>query len=238
MTGGRTFSPAPGDRFGLWPALYCVWVAVAIGLSFLQGGFSDENITRLGVLAFIGIQFAFRARLVNALPQLAPRTRFMVYGTMLAAVVEGLHMISKPLFDTLRVYPGTPLAGALWRYAVDLAFTVPAYLLIFAVIWFFISRYRYGLWSYIVLAGLGQALGDGGIYFLFGAPQLAPLLPYIMTNYHAVNVMPFLAVRDGLPATRATSRLRLLVVPALIAIYFVCGAIIKTIGRAAGLETG
>ena len=238
MTAGRTFSPASGDRFGWWPALYCVWVAVAIGLSLLHGGFSDENITRLGVLAFIGIQFAFRARLVDALPQLAPRTRFIVYGTLLASVVEGLHMTSKPLFDTLRVYPGTPLAGALWRYAIDLAFTVPAYFAIFAVIWFFITRYRYGLWLYIVLAGLGQALGDGGIYVVASAPPLALFLPYIMTNYHAVNVIPFLAVRGGLPEARTAHHRRLLIVPALIAVYFICGAVIKTLGRAAGLETG
>lgn len=221
-----------------WGAVYCAWAAIAIAISFLQGGWSDENITRLGVLAFIALQFACRHRLVNALAHLPPRTRFIVYCTMLAAVVEGLHMISKPVFDTLRVSPGLPLADAVYRYAVDLAFTLPAYLAIFATIWIFIARYRYGLWTYIVVAGLGQSLGDGGIYFLLGAPQLAPLLPYVMTNYHAINVLPFVAVQKALPEARNARAARLLMIPTLIAVYFACGAIIQSIGRACGFATG
>ena len=140
-------SSTGADAGSRWGAVYCAWAATAIVISFLQGGWSDENITRLGVLAFIALQFACRKRLVNAPTQLPPRTRFIVYCTILAAVVEGLHMISKPVFDSLRVYPGLPLSDAVYRYAIDLAFTLPAYAVIFATIWLFIARYRYGLWT-------------------------------------------------------------------------------------------
>ena len=55
------------------------------------------------MIAFIAAQFVFRATLVNALPGLAPKTRFIVMGCLLAAVVEGFHMISKPVYASLLV---------------------------------------------------------------------------------------------------------------------------------------
>lgn len=229
---------SPEDRFGTGAQLYCLWATLAIGASIALAGLSVETITRLLVLAFIGVQFVFRSALVNALPALAPRARFIVMGVLLAAVVEGFHMISKPVYASLLVGPDTAPAEALRRYAIDLVATVPAYVVIFAVIWFFINRYRYGLWPYIVTMGLGQALGDGGIFFFAAAPQMLAFLPYPMTNYHAINVIPFLAVRGTLPAARAAGRRSWLAVPALIGTYLVCGALIKLAGRAAGLDPG
>ena len=236
MNAAPPAAQAPADRFGWWPALYCLWAALAIGLSFAQAGWSDANITRLSVLAFIALQFAFRARLVQALPRLAPRTRFIVLATVLAAVVEGLHMISKPVFESLRITAATTPAEALRFYAVDLAFTLPAYLVIFAVIWGCIRRWRTGLWAYVFTMGLAQALGDGGLLFFAGAPQMLAFLPYPMTNYHACNVITFLAVRGALPAARPAGAAGLLAIPAVIAAYFTCGALIKVLGRAAGLD--
>jgi uncharacterized membrane protein (GlpM family) len=229
---------SPEDRFGTGAQLYCLWATLAVGASIALAGLSVETITRLLVLAFIGAQFVFRSALVNALPALAPKTRFIVMGVLLAAVVEGFHMISKPVYASLLVGPDTAPAEALRRYAIDLVATVPAYVVIFAVIWFFINRYRYRLWPYIVTMGLGQALGDGGIFFFAEAPQMLLFLPYPMTNYHAVNVIPFLAVRGTLPAARATGGRSWLAVPALIGTYLACGALIKLAGRAAGLDPG
>lgn len=229
---------SPDDRFGLWPKLYCLWAAIAIGTSFVVSGLSAATITRLLVLTFIAGQFVFRARLVKALPGLAPKARFITLGTLFAAVVEGFHMTSKPVYTSLLVGPDTTAAEALRYYAIDLLVTVPAYVVIFAVIWFFINRYRYGLWPYIVLMGLGQALGDGGLFFFLEAPHMLAFLPYPMTNYHAINVIPFLAVRGALPAARVANGHSWLAVPALIGTYLVCGAIIKLAGRAAGLEAG
>ena len=190
------------------------------------------------MLAFIGAQFVFRSALENGLPALAPKTRFIVMGVMRAALVERSHLISKPVHASLLVGPDTAPAEALRRYSIDLVATVPAYVVTFAVIWFFINRYRYGLWPYIVTMGLGQALGDGGIFFFAEAPQILVFLPFLMTNYHAVSVIPFLAVRGTLPAARKTGGRSWLAVPALIGTYLVCGVLIKLAGRAVGLGPG
>ena len=115
---------------------------------------------------------------------------------------------------------------------------MPAYLVIFSVIWHFIDRYRYPLWRYVVVIGLAQVMGDGGIFFFMNAPALLLFLPYPMTNYHAINVIPFLAVRDQLAQERATSARAWLVFPAVIGTYLACGSIIKALGRWFGLEAG
>jgi hypothetical protein len=231
-------STSPGDRFGIGAKLYCLWAATAIGVSLVLAGPSVETITRLLVLAFIAAQYVFRARLVNALPGLSPRARFITMGVLLAAVVEGFHMISKPVYSSLVVGPDTSPADALRFYAIDLAVTTPAYVVIFAVIWVLINRFHYGLWTYIVVMGLGQALGDGGAFYFAAAPQMLVFLPYPMTNYHACNVLPFVATRDALPATRPAGRRSWVAVLVLIAVYLVCGSLIKLAGRAAGLDPG
>ncbi len=230
--------PSQDDRFGTGAKLYCLWAATAIGVSLVLAGPTVETITRLLVLAFIAGQYVFRAALVKALPRLAPPVRFITMGVLLAAVVEGFHMISKPVYSSLLVGPDTSPADALRFYAIDLLVTTPAHVVIFAVIWFLINRYHYGLWSYTVVMGLGQALGDGGIFFFAAAPGLLVFLPYPMTNYHACNVLPFVATRDALPAGRVVGRRSWLAVPALIAVYLACGSVIKLAGRAAGLDTG
>ena len=37
----------PDDRFGMGPRLYCLWAAIAIGVSFALAGLTAETITRL-----------------------------------------------------------------------------------------------------------------------------------------------------------------------------------------------
>ena len=194
--------------------------------------------TRLLVIGFLSAHLAFRARMAGALRGHSPRVRFVVLGTLLAAVVEGFHMISKPVFASLHVGRATPPSRALAFYALDLVFTVPAYLVIFSVIFFLVSRYRYGTWSYAVGTGFAQTIGDGGLFFFANAPALLLFLPYPMTNYHAVNVLPFLAVRDELPQARRAGAAAWLVVPAVVATYLVCGSLIKAVGRWTGLEPG
>lgn len=221
---------------GIGPRLYCAWAILAVGGSIALAGLNAESVTRLLVLGFLGVQLAFREHLVAALPALAPGARFVALGTLLAAVVEGFHMISTPVFLSLRVGRGTPPVRALEAWALDLLFTVPAYLVIFTVIWLFVSRYRYGTWTYVVVMGFAQAIGDGGLFFFADAPAMLVFLPYPMTNYHAVNVLPFLAVRDGLEPGRPAGARAWLVVPAVVGTYLVCGALIRIAGRACGLE--
>ncbi|KFB69403.1 hypothetical protein [Candidatus Accumulibacter vicinus] len=219
---------------GIGPALYCAWAIVAIGLSIVLSGLSPESVTRLFVIALLLGELAFLPMLVDALPALASRTRFLVLGTLLAAAVEGMHMLSMPVFLALRIDRETSFGEGLVRYALDLLFTLPAYLVIFSLLWFFINRYRYTLWNYILVMGLAQTLGDGGLFFFIDAPAMLFFLPYPMTNYHAINVIPFLAVRDHLPPARSAGAGRYLAIPALIGAYLVCGAIIRLVGRSLG----
>ena len=234
----RPLTPLPDDRFVIGAKRYCLWAAIAIGVSVLLAGPSAETITRLLVLAFIGAQYVFRATLTKALPGLAPRARFITMGVLLAAVVEGFHMISKPVYSSLLVGSDTSPVDALKFYAIDLLVTSPAYVVIFAVIWYLINRFHYGLWSYIVVMGLGQALGDGSAFYFAAAPHMLIFLPYPMTNYHACNVLPFVATREALPDARATGGRSWLAVPVLIVVYLICGSLIKLAGRAAGLDPG
>ena len=221
---------------GIGARLYVAWAAAAIGGSIALAGLTAESVTRLLVVGFLLLQLVFRKRLAASFPALAPGTRFVVMGTLLAAVVEGFHMISTPVFLSLRVGRGTPPLSALGAWALDLFFTVPAYLVIFTVVWLFVSRYRYETWTYVVVTGFAQAIGDGGLFFFANAPALLVFLPYPMTNYHAVNVLPFLAVRDQLDPARPSSARSWLVVPTVVGTYLVCGALIKAAGRWSGLE--
>ncbi len=210
----------------IWARVYCGWAAVAIGFSLALGGLSPENVTRLLVLAFLAAQLALRPFLRPGPPS---GWRFVALATLLACVVEGLHMISRPVFLCLTVKPGTPLATAVSWYVTDLAFTVPAYLIIFSVIWRLANRYRFSTWSYAVTMGLAQALGDGGLVFFLAAPPMLLFLPYPMTNYHAINVLPYLLTRPV--GTRPGGWLA---IPALIVTYWLCGALIQVVGRSLG----
>lgn len=218
-----------------WAAVYCVWAVLATGLGIAMSGLSGESITRMGVIAFLILQFFSRPFWCKAFPRLAPRTRFILLGMLLASVVEGFHMISTPVFPALKFGPETSLLQGLSKYALDLAFTLPAYLLIFSVIWFFVSRYSYSFWSYVLIMGLAQTIGDGGLFYFLSAPFMLVFLPYPMSNYHAINILPMLAVREQLPPGRPGGARRLLAIPAVIATYLVCGGLIQIIGKKFGL---
>ncbi|MRR12387.1 hypothetical protein EG835_07970 [bacterium] len=236
---------ASGDRWpraararegiGLVPRIYVLWAVASIAFSLVLAGPSPESLTRVLVLLFFLLQLVARARIASATSGLGPYVRFLLLGTILAAVVEGFHMISRPVFPSLRVTRATPLAEGLGFYALDLLFTAPAYALIFTVIWRFVSRYDYPTWHYALVMGFGQAIGDGGLFFFAAAPAMLFFLPYPMSNYHAVNVLPYLAVRAQLPPGRPAGRLRYLAIPGLVATYLACGAVIQWTGRLAGL---
>jgi hypothetical protein len=85
---------------------------------------------------------------------------------------------------------------------------------------------------------LAQTIGDGGLFFFANAPAMLVFLPYPMSNYHAVNVLPFLAARDRLDPGRPVGATARAVVPAVVATYLVCGALIQAAGRWAGLRSG
>jgi len=202
---------------------------LAIGLSLVAGGLKPENVTRLLTLAFLALQVACWPSLPR---RPSSRAFFVALGCLLAAAVEGFHMISRPVFPSLTVTAGTPPVQALRFYLIDLAFTLPAYVVILSVIWWFAARYRYSVWGYTLTFGLAQALGDGGLVFFLAAPPMLAFLPYPMTNYHAMNVLPYLLTR---PAGQRTGAARLLAIPAVIATYWCCGAVIQWVGRSLGM---
>jgi hypothetical protein len=223
----------PAQRVG---RIYVGWGVASIAAALARSGLDAEATTRLLVLGLLGLQLALRAPVVRLIQRLPTRARFVLSATALACVVEGFHMISTPVFMSLRVDGGTSVPTALRYYLLDLAFTVPSYLVIFAVIERFARAYRYSPWEFVLVMGLGQALGDGGIDFFAAAPWMLVFLPYPMTNYHAVHVLPYFAIEGALDPARPQSKRRFLAVPALIATYFVCGALIKVVGRALGFE--
>lgn len=216
------------------PALYAAWGACAIGIAFAADGPSARNATRVGVLLFLGLQLAFRKRLASLFPRLSPRARFVLLGCLLAAVVEGFHMVSEPLWPWLRVGRGTPPLRALGFFLIDVAATTPAYVAILSVIWALVSRFQFTPWGYALTFALAQTLGDGGLFLFSGNPGLLFFLPYPMTNYHAMNVIPYLAVAESLDPTRPRNLRALLAVPAVVATYLVCGGMLKALGAVAG----
>ncbi|WP_353673411.1 hypothetical protein [Synechocystis sp. LKSZ1] len=222
-------------RLPLGPFLYCIWAIVSILIALVFAGLSPDSLTRILVLLFLFAQLLARSLLPRVLPLISPRTRFIVIGIALAVVVEGCHMFSKPVFSSLRVSPDTPLALGLYRYGLDLLFTLPAYLVIFLVIWLFIKRLYFPLWHYVLVVGFAQVLGDGGLFYFVSSPAMFFFLPYPMSNYHAMNILPYLAVCDQLPSDLTPSFRIYLVVPAVFMTYFVCGTLIRLLGQQFGL---
>jgi hypothetical protein len=69
-----------------------------------------------------------------------------------------------------------------------------------------------------------------------GEPHMLAFLPYPMSNEHAMNLMPFLAVSAQLPQGRSAGWRRFLVILVVVLTYLVCGALIGLAGAATGLH--
>lgn len=216
--------------------LYGIWSSCSIGFALLLAGLTPDSITRLLVLAFLVGQW-LSLPLLKHIPHHWPlRNRFMGLAILLAAVLEGFHMISKPVFASLLIRKETPLSLALTHYGIDLLFTIPAYLVIFWIIWLFISRNPFPLWHYIFIVGVAQMLGDGGLAYFCSAPWMLVFLPYPLSNYHAMNILPFLAIRDHLHREGPASPRVFLALPTIVLVYFVCGSVIQILGNAWNLR--
>jgi len=214
--------------------IYLGWAGLTYLLTFWIRGLDADNGTHLALLLVLASTLAFVSRRPARVPR-RPYATFIAAGVLLAAVGEGCYMISKPFLPSLLITAGMPAAQMLRNYGVDLLFTLPVYVVVFTVIWRLIHRFNYARWEYILVFALGQALGDGNQTFLH-APALLLFLPYVMVNYHAMNVVPYLLIEGSLPAGRSESRWRLVAgVAAMVAVYLVGGAIIVGIARAVGL---
>jgi hypothetical protein len=175
--------------------LYLLWALLVFLIVFIKGGLSADNLTHAGItLFFFFALWLYRRR---KKPISNPRAFFILRCVLYAAVVEGFYMITAPVLPSLRFTAGMTLSHMVANYLIDLSFTVPAYLFIFYVVWRLIKKYSYTPWEYAILFAFGQALGDGSRTFLFN-PGLLVFIPYVMINYHAMNVAPFLSIRENL----------------------------------------
>ncbi|MCL5774656.1 MAG: hypothetical protein M1333_00425 [Patescibacteria group bacterium] len=207
--------------------LYLAWSALVIVLVFAKTGFTTDNITHFFILVYLGLSLLLLKK--KKTPAENPKRQFILLCTISAAVVEGLYMIQMPVFPALRVIAGMTMGQILRNYAIDLAFTIPAYFVIFRVIWFLINKYQYNVWQYAILMALGQALGDGSRTFLAN-PGLLVFLPYVLINYHAMNLSPYLKIQNTLPVPRSSSFFKylspLIILPL---VYVLCGLVIYTL---------
>lgn len=212
--------------------IYLTWTTVVLALAFLARGASPDNLTRMLVLAFLGCTLLWQ-RYHPGKPHRSGR-EFVLDASWRALVVEFFYMFSRPVFPWLLHRPGDSGWTLLHHTLVDWAFTFPAYLLIFSVFWQILFRYEYSFTAYVVLFSAGQALGDGQAFFL-AQPLMLPWIPYVMTNYQAINVIPYLRARDSLPPGRKRGSwwLPLLLLPIT---YFVAGASIHIVAKLLGMN--
>lgn len=208
------------------PALYVTWVVFVLVVTFMRDKFSADNITHIVIL----IQLFGSLLLFRFFNPVHPKRFFIVSGVFLAAIGEGAYMISKPVLDNLLVTLPISWPQFWHNYFVDLALTLPVYVLIFWVIWKLINHFHYSKWEYIFLMALGQSIGDGSSFFFLN-PFLLLFIPYIMINYHAMNLAPYLRIQHFLvDKPRSHSWLRYpLTVLLLYLTYFVGGTCIKIV---------
>ncbi|MCR4369399.1 MAG: hypothetical protein NUV67_05845, partial [archaeon] len=87
----------------------------------------------------------------------------------------------------------------------------------------------------VVFMSLGQALGDGIAFFLF-APAMLLFLPYVMLNYQAMNVVPFLLSGKNKNVSFPGLKKYLLPVVSIVLIYLIGGIMIKIVGSFFGFS--
>lgn len=216
---------------------YAAWAGFVVMASLMRAGLSADNFTRLLIIAFLATSLAWYWRTKDRATSQTPWA-FVLACSVNAMVVEFCYMFSRPVFPSLLVVPGTSMAQCARNTLVDFAFTFPAYLVIFSLFWFLVHRYQYCVAEYVLLFSLGQALGDGNAFFRAN-PGMLLLAPYVMLNYQAINVVPYLRVRSSLPSGRGTGMVRyaapLVLIPLL---YWIMGAAIIGVGRLSGLGNG
>ncbi len=214
--------------------IYVLWIIASYIISFTSQGMNSDNFTHLLIAGFLILQLISYPILKKISKQLSSKYFFILAGTIFAAIVEGFYMISNPVNKALIITTETSFVGIIGNYVIDLIFTIPVYIVVFFVIWHFINKYDYEIWQYLLLFGLAQALGDG-LFFFISAPLALILIPYVMMNYHSMNLIPFLSVKDNISPNKSGIMKYLLPFISIIIIYFIAGFLINFIGSSIGL---
>jgi hypothetical protein len=210
--------------------IYGTWVVIVLILVFMQKGIETANMAHIFVILFLGCQWLLVKPLRTISGTLSARARFIGTGLCCAAMVEAFYMIHKPCFNAIKIVPSMSLSTMVNCYAIDLAFTLPVYLAVFSALWYFSNNYRYTLLQYALTFSLAQALGDGGVFFFAASPFLLLFIPYTLINYHAMNVLPWLLVREELHPEKAGWQKFVIPPAAIVLIYLAGGALIKIVG--------
>ena len=152
---GLTLSPR------VLSTLYLAWAAAVVGLVFSKDGATPDNVTHLLILGYLGASVLTIPRLRRIATRHSPRTVFIVCSCISAAFVELTYMITAPLHASLLIDAQTSVRAAFRNVGVDLALTLPAYWLIFEVVWLLARRYDYQPVEFAVLTGAGQRSATG-----------------------------------------------------------------------------
>lgn len=227
-----------GEAVVLW--LYALWTAFVVAVTLARGGLSPDNVTRLLVIAYLLLTLGWyrltRTR-TRARAATLPGRGFVLQCSASALVIEFFYMGSRPVFRCLTVDAATPVRTIALNTLVDFAFTLPVYLAVFSAMWVLLRRYRYRVAEFVLLFPFAQALGDGNAFFAAN-PAMLLLAPYVVLNYQAITVVPYLRARERLAAAPGRpSRVSRFLLPLVVvfAIYWFGGAAIIVVGRMFGL---
>jgi hypothetical protein len=225
-----------------------VWTMVVVGLTFAMKGVCDDTLTRSAVIAVLAVDLAAALATRRRWPSDEPGSaaRFSVRTVLArwvgpcaarAAIVELCYMPSRPLYESLRWLPEDGARARATKAAIDVALTTPVYVVVFGVLWLMIRRARIPVWYAILVLPFAQALGDGNAFFLAN-PAMLLMSPYVVLNYVACQLVPYLRVRRALP-TEPRARPWQLVMPIVVVpiVYFISGATLIAVGRALGLRS-
>lgn len=135
---------------------------------------------------------------MKLLNRFKPRWRFVLVGGAGAAIVE-------TFFWAAEKATGATGVAASPNLAVDLLATMPWYLLMLALLWKVITRYRYTLPQILLLGGVYELGADGLVGSLLGG-KLEPVLliflplffPVFIVVYSAMIIPAVIALRDEL----------------------------------------
>jgi hypothetical protein len=213
---------------------YSLWSIITFFIVFSKG-MNPDNFTHILIIIFLFLQFLSYPLLYFFSKILNPKLFFITSCIIFAGFVEGFYMFSKPVFDSLTITLQTDIQKIVTNYLIDLLFTIPVYFMIFMAIWYFINRYDYKIWEYLLFISLGQALGDGGFFFAAN-PFMLLFLPYVMINYHAMNLTPYLLIKKRLKEGKSNLLKYIIPILSIILIYYISGALIKYIGSFFGFK--
>ena len=224
-----------------------VWTVAVVALTFAMKGRTDDTLTRSAVIAVLAVDLVAarvtRRRWPTDEPGRAARFSFRTVVTrwigpcaVRAAIVEVCYMPSRPLYESLRWLPEDGARARATKAAIDVALTAPFYVILFGVLWLMLRRFRIPVWHAVLALPFAQALGDGNAFFLAN-PGMLLMSPYVVLNYVACQLVPYLRVRGALP-TEPRARPWQLLLPLVVvpAVYFVGGAMLIAVGRALGLR--